>query len=224
MLLCLLLLIVQPESTQFISARYGLSLTLPAGWEILERERDDRIFLAGVSTPDARASAALLCELALAPESLHEWRTRIQKQADTGRIAGLQRNEVVKTPKGERLDTLIEFRPDPDTLFVEHTIRLVAHRQLYSFQLRADSNAYARVRPQFDALIESLAFTPPQTGTKAIDPDKNRWEQTEYKFALNLPQGWQPVLAPAEVALFYATAPAQGIWSDNCLVIARPRS
>ena len=51
----------------------------------------------------------------------------------------------------------------------------------------------------------------------------NRWVQREYKFALDLPEGWSPVLAPSEVALLFADGPAHGVWSDNLLVLAHPR-
>ena len=50
----------------------------------------------------------------------------------------------------------------------------------------------------------------------------NRWIQREYKFAIDLPEGWSPVLAPSEVALFFANGPPHGIWSDNLLVLAHP--
>lgn len=207
----------------FESPRYGLSLTLPEGWTILEREHEDRVFVASVGGLPEGERGLLACELALAPESLREWRDRIQKQGETGRLKGLVRNEVSQSPKGERLDTLLEIPLDPDTLAIEHTVRLVAHRQLYAFRLRATSDAYARVRADFESLLKSIAFTAPKTGTRRADEASNRWEQTEFKFALNLPQGWQPVLAPSEVALLYANGPAHGIWSDNCLVIARRR-
>ena len=31
------------------------------------------------------------------------------------------------------------------------------------------------------------------------------------------------MLAPSEVALFFANGPAHGVWSDNVLVLAHPR-
>ena len=73
----------------------------------------------------------------------------------------------------------------------------------------------------FDALIASARFSPPNTGADLLDPTNNRWQQREFKFALELPKGWQPALAPAEIALFYANGPAHGIWSDNVLVLAQ---
>jgi hypothetical protein len=51
----------------------------------------------------------------------------------------------------------------------------------------------------------------------------NRWIQREYKFSLDLPQGWTPVLAPGEVALLFANGPPHGVWSDNLLVLAHDR-
>ena len=56
-----------------------------------------------------------------------------------------------------------------------------------------------------------------------LNKTSNRWVQREYKFALDLPEGWSPVLAPSEVALLFADGPAHGVWSDNLLVLAHPR-
>ena len=67
---------------------------------------------------------------------------------------------------------------------------------------------------------EPVGTSPPLTRT-SLRPAPP-WAQREFKFALELPDGWQPVLAPSQVALFFANGPAHGIWSDNVLVLAQP--
>jgi len=74
-----------------------------------------------------------------------------------------------------------------------------------------------------DALVGATRFSPPNTGADLLAKPANRWVQREYKFALDLPEGWSPVLAPSEVALLFANGPAHGVWSDNVLVMAQPR-
>src|SRR5207249_219032 len=75
---------------------------------------------------------------------------------------------------------------------------------------------------------DSTRFQPPQLG---VEPDpvdlerprpRNRWIHRADRFAIDLPEGWKPVLAPAEIARFFATGPAHGIWSDNVLMLAKP--
>ena len=195
---------------------------MPAAWEVAQREEEDRIFVALIPQADPMRPGVVACELGLAPETLDEYRTRLDANAARDRRPGgkLVRNEVVKAKDGDRLETLREFRPGFGGVWRELAVRRVANRQLYTFTLNVDEATYARAKPAFDAVLDSTRFTRPNTGA---DPDgPNRWVQREFKFALGLPDGWSPVLAPTEVALFYANGPAQGIWSDNVLVLAHP--
>ena len=102
------------------------------------------------------------------------------------------------------------------------SVRVIANRQLYTFILNVEDSIYARMRAAFDALVATTTFTAPNTGADLLARDTNRWIQREYKFALELPVGWAPVLAPSEVALLFADGPAHGVWSDNLLVVAHP--
>ena len=157
-------------------------------------------------------------------ENLDEYRTRIDKSArDRGRQSGkLASNRLIKDSRGERLETTWEFHPSSGGFWHEVTVRVIAHRQLYSFILNVEDARYAAARPAFDALIAATAFSAPNTGADLLSKPANRWVQREYKFALDLPDGWSPVLAPSEVALLFGSGPAHGVWSDNVLVLAHP--
>jgi hypothetical protein len=133
----------------------------------------------------------------------------------------LIRNEVVRGPKGEQLETVWEYRPAGGLLWRERIVRIVAHRQMYTFTLNTDDATFPHAQAAFDALVAATELAPPNTGADRLDPKENRWAQREFKFALDLPDGWQPVLAPSQVALFFANGPAHGIWSDNVLVLAQ---
>ncbi len=212
------------ETVSFEAPKFGVKVTIPKDWPVPIREEEDRIFVAMIRQKDPERPGVVACELGLAPENLDEYRTRIEGNAKRGGRAGgkLMRNEVVKGPKGNRLETTWEFRPPSGVLWHELIVRVIAHRQMYTFTLNVDEESYPRVRPMFDALVNSAELTPPNTGADLLTKASNRWVQREFKFALDLPQDWQPVLAPAEVALFFANAPASGIWSDNVLVLAQP--
>lgn len=212
-----------PPTRPLRAPKFGLAVTLPETWPVVVREREDTVFAALIPRDDPERPGVVACELGLAPESLDEYRTRIDGNARRGRRPGkLVRNEVVRTPRGERLETVWEFRRGPAELWIERSVRLVANRQMYTFVVNADEKTYALVEPRFDALVDAAEFSPPDTGADPVDPARNRWAQREFKFALDLPDGWRPALAPSEVALLYANGPAHGIWSDNALVIARP--
>lgn len=217
------------EGLRLVSTRYGLTAELPKAWRVVEREQQERIWVAILPGVDGEKPGVVACELAIAPESLEDWKTRIdgnarQEGARTARAGAVVRNEIVETPGGPRLDTVREFQPVPGQTWVERSVRVIAHRQLYRFVITATAGGYARHRAGFEAVIDSARFRAPETGCKRVDRAGNRWQQREFLFAIDLPEGWSPALAPAEIALLYATAPPVGIWSDNCLVIARPHT
>jgi hypothetical protein len=207
----------------FSAPKFGVKVELPTAWKIAAREENERVFVALVPQADPERPGVAACELGLAPENLDEYRTRIDGNAKRGGRPGtLSKNEVVKGPMGDRLESIWEFRPKPDVRWREVSVRLIANRQMYTFILNVDDATYPKARPAFDALVNSLVLSPPNTGADLFDKTTNRWVQREFKFALDLPEGWKPALAPDEVALLYANGPAHGIWADNALVIAQP--
>lgn len=208
----------------FESARYGLATKIPKDWPIAVREEEDRIFVAIIPQKDFDRPGVAACELALAPEALDDYRTRIDANARTdGRPNGkLATNRIIKDGRGERLETIWEFHPEQGGFWREVSVRLIANRQLYTFILSVEDSVYARVRPAFDALVSETRFTAPDTGADLLAKASNRWVQREYRFALDLPTTWAPVLAPSQVALLFANGPPHGVWSDNLLVLAHP--
>jgi hypothetical protein len=214
-----------PATEPFSAPKYGVTTRIPRDWNLAVREKEDRVFVAMIPQDDPGRPGIAACELGLAPESLDEYRTRIDRNArDRGRPNGkLAANRIVKDPHGERLETVWEFHPSSGGLWHEVTVRVVAFRQLYSFILNVDDAHHETSRKAFDALVAETKFSPPNTGADLLNKASNRWVQREYKFALDLPEGWSPALAPSEVALLFANGPPHGVWSDNVLVLAHPR-
>ncbi len=211
------------------SARYGVSFFMPEDWVVTVRERDEYVVLAKVPQADADQPGAFACEIGLAPEGLEEYKTRIDANAARGRLNGkLVRNEVVRAPGGERLVTVREFQPPELGTWHEVTVRVVANRQMYTFTLNVDDPTHTKLRGVLGDLIDLASFTPPKIDVvrDPIDAERpqprNRWVHEKDRFVIELPDGWRPVLAPAEVARFFGVGPARGIWSDNVLVLARP--
>ncbi len=212
------------DTVMFEAPKYGVAARIPAGWTIAEREQEDRVFVALIPQSDPERPGVAACELGLAPQTLDEYRTRIEANAKQGRRPGgkLVRNEVTRTAKGERLETHWEFRPRSGGVWKERSVRMVANRQMYTLTLNVDEPTYAKVGALFDALLDSLTLKSPDSGADRVGKDGNRWLQREFRFAIDLPEQWSPVLAPSEVALLFANGPASGIWSDNLLVLAEP--
>ena len=212
-----------PPTEPFEAPKFGVKTSIPKDWPIAVREEEDRVFVALIRQDDPERPGVVACELGLAPENLDEYRTRIDGNAKRGGRAGgtLARNEVVKKDGVERLETLWEFRPRDGGHWYESSVRLIANRQMYPFTLNVDEGHYNASKSAFEAIVAATRFFPPNTGADLFARATNRWIQREFKFSLDLPEGWTPVLAPSEVALFYANGPAHGIWSDNVLVLAQ---
>jgi hypothetical protein len=204
----------------FDAPKYGVATRVPKEWTIAQRENEDRVFVAVIPQQDFDRPGVAACELALAPQSLDDYRTRIDANAKrnsrpNGKLAS---NRIIKDPRGERLESIWEFHPNAGGFWREVSVRIVANRQLYTFSV--EDSVYAKVRPAFDTIVATTKFSPPNTGADLMSKPSNRWIQREYKFSLDLPEGWTPVLAPSEVALLFANGPSHGIWSDNLLVLA----
>jgi hypothetical protein len=222
-LILTLIALADPTTVAFEAPKFGVKVAIPKEWPVAVREEEDRVFVALIRQNDPERPGVVACELGLAPENLDEYRTRIDGNAKRGGRPGgtLDRNEVVKGPKGERLESVWEFRPRGGGVWHEYGVRMIVNRQMYTFTLNVDDATFPMVKPAFEALIASAEFTPPNTGADLFSKTGNRWVQREFKFAIDLPEGWKPALAPSEVALFYANGPARGIWSDNLLVLAQ---
>lgn len=222
-LLMLVTLGASPRVTPFHAPKYGLSVDMPERWRVARRETDESIFVAEIPQAGPDRPGAAACELGVAPASLDEYRTRIDANARRNRRPGqLVRNEIVpaRGDQPERLETLWLLRPADGPPWRELFVRIIAHRQLYTFILNVDEPTWETARPAFDALLNSAHFDPPDTGAQRLPGEANRWLQKEFRFEVDLPEGWQPVLAPDEVALLFASGPAKGVWSDNFLVLA----
>ena len=97
----------------FEAPKFGLKVAIPKDWPIAEREKGDRVFVAVIRQEDEE-------NLALPPAS---WGSRRRTSTSTAPgstpppaaatvpSAKLAKNEIVKAPKGDRLETIWEFRP-----------------------------------------------------------------------------------------------------------------
>ena len=213
-------------TTLFTSPRFGISTQLPKAWPILQQEKNEYIYVCQIPQakfPDRPGILAL--ELAIAPESLDEYRTRIDANAKRGNRKGsLARNEIKpKTPAGlpERLETVWEFQLPNGEVWHEITTRVIRGKHLYGYVLNVEDELLKSARIKYEGVMAATQYSTPDSGAEQVaGAPGNRWIQTEFHFAVNLPEKWSPLLAPNEVALLYANGPPKGIWADNMLVIA----
>lgn len=217
----------QSGTIDFESSKYGVKSKLPRAWPILAKEKDEYVFVCEI--PQAKfpdRPGIMACELAMAPESLDEYRTRIDGNAKRGQRKGsLLKNEVKAAVEGglpERLESVWEFRLPSGEVWHEITLRVIRGRHLYSYVLNIENEMLEQARGRFERAVASVAYSPPDSGAQVVAGAKtNRWIQTEFHFVVDLPKDWAPLLAPNELAILYANGRPKGIWADNMLVLAR---
>ncbi len=208
------------ELTNFAVKEFGLAVQVPVAWKLVAKAKDALAFGFAIPSDNPLHQAGVKCEIANAPESLDEYRQRIDRRAAREQRGGLSldTNEVRKDDSGERLVTLWNFEPKGRPIVHDLEVRAIAQDQLYLFTLRAPDPVFAALRPQFDKLVASAKFTPPETG---LEVTKDGFcVQKKFRFGLKLPDNWKPSFPLSNESLFWATAKPQGIWNDNLLVIA----
>src|SRR3954468_14715554 len=92
-----------PPTEPFEAPKYGVATRLPRDWPLAVREKDDRVFVAVIPQDDPNRPGIAACELGIAPESLEEYRTRIDESARrrAGQGGKLTSNRLLKDASGE---------------------------------------------------------------------------------------------------------------------------
>ena len=199
---------------------FGLEVQAPAHWKLVAKAEDSMAFGVTIPNEDRQQVAGVKCEIAAAPESLEEYRTRIDRRAERERVSGvtLKTNEIRDVDGGKLLVTHWTFEPKGQPAVNDLELRVIANDQLYTFTLRAPAPVFDAVRPPFEKMVATAKLTPPETGLELTK--EGYCVQKKFRFGLKLPKNWKPSFPLSNESLFWATAKAKGIWNDNLLVIA----
>jgi hypothetical protein len=212
----------EDEVTTLAVDGYGIEVVVPVTWKLVAKSEDSMIFGFSIPNDDPKLDAGIKCEIANAPESLDEYRTRIDRRAEREqkRVPGLslRSNEIRKRDDTDWLLSHWAFEPAGRSAMHDLELRLVANQQLYLFTLRTPDAQLETLRPQLERLVAAAKFTPPETGLELTK--EGYCVQKKFRFGLKLPEGWRPAFPLSAESLFWATAKPHGIWNDNLLVIA----
>ena len=101
--------------TPFEAPKYGVKVAIPKDWPIAVREEEDRVFVALIPQDDPERPGVVACELGLAPRTSTS--TAPGSTATPDGAAGRGRRSPgtrsSRGRRGDRLETLWEFRPAP---------------------------------------------------------------------------------------------------------------
>jgi hypothetical protein len=213
--------------------RYGIRVRVPQAWRLIVWGRDNQAFALRVPQDTKGSVGQVRCELGVAPETLTEYRERDAAEAAQpptvpGKRTLLEnRVEPVDAARfglelarslGNRQASLWEIESPTGDKSFEMRTRVVSFGTLYTFTLATDEAHYEAYRLDFDEMLTSAKFTPPETGLQRLAG--GMWMQRDFRFALRLPLGWQPAFSPSDRVLFYATGPKNGAGGENLVVQA----
>jgi hypothetical protein len=209
-----------PDTNKLLMKDYGLEVQVPGTWKLVTKSDEAMVF--GFSIPnDARElEAGVKCEIGAAPESLEEYRSRIDRRAERQSVPGvsLKRNLIIPGEHRECLETEWAFEPPGRPAIHDLEVRVIANDQLYVFTLRAPEAVFDGLQSQFKSLVAAAKYSPPETGLELTQD--GYCVQKKFRFGLKLPPGWRPSFPLSNESLFWATSKPKGIWNDNLLVIA----
>jgi hypothetical protein len=216
--------------------RFGVEARVPQAWRLITWAQDDQAFVLSIPQERRQSQGTVACELGLAPVSLQEYHKRHQ-QADAAerkkdspkRI--LRENEIQKVDAkkfgatkaknwGERLDSLWEIPLEDDKRHYELRTHIIMHEILYTFILSSDEEHFEAYRLDFEELLQRVKLDAPETGLKKLP--SGHWMQTDFHFAMQLPDGWRPAFPMNEV-LFFAKGQTHEVFTDNLLVLGSPK-
>ena len=214
--------------------RYGITVRVPQAWRLTSWARDNQAFALRVPQDSKTSSGVVQCELGVAPDNLAEFQKREQEAADRPQADAANKRQLLENAVqpldaakfGERLARQLGHRqlcvwqietPAGDRSF-EVRVRVVVHGTLYTFMLTTDEAHYEAYRLDFDEMLASAVFTPPETGLERLPG--GLWMQRDFRFALRLPPGWKPAFGPSDKVLFFAHGTGHDGLTDNLVVRA----
>ncbi len=119
---------------------------------------------------------------------------------------------------GQRLDAEWQTTDARGRVSFEQQTSLILDGRLYTFSLRTDEEHYEQYRFDFEEMLQTMKLSPPEVDLEQVDG--GYWMQREFRFALRLPDGWQPAFGGSDKALLFATGKRRDALTDQLQVSA----
>jgi hypothetical protein len=215
-----------PPTRRFEARKYGVSVEVPTSWRVDEHDTSAWAFAFLIPQPGQDEVSLVSWRIWIAEVNLEAERAALEANERDVEGISLPRKfdvRIIHSPQGRRLDVLREYLEDGRVVGHQRDVSFIANRQRYAFSLWAvDEKQWPQYDAGFKAMLDSVKFTPPDTGAVVVDKARNRWLNDQNRAVIDLPEGWAPVLNPIEGDQFWATGPADGaVWPHNYLKVSR---
>jgi hypothetical protein len=191
------------------SAKLGLEAKVPKGWTPNRVDSDAGwVFSVNLPRPNSKSIGWVYCTVQPTMLTLEDHLAFADKEPTPIPQYDSIVAKLVKNPRGDRLDILRRGKVDEKdgSRVIHREVDIFANRQTYNLNLFSNEAKFAEENAAFDAMLDSIKFSPPDVGCDLVDKARNRWVHRRYGFAIELPEGWSPILDP-NVA-FHAVASA----------------
>ncbi|MCA9115358.1 MAG: hypothetical protein KDA79_09740 [Planctomycetaceae bacterium] len=206
--------------------RLGVVTAHPSGWELVERDHQDRLFtfrLPGDHPGQRRA--LVMGEIGFAPAALEEYQRRIRSQAEQRRGPGqLLTSEILTENHDGRDIRVLEVSwglkaPEGGMWYLDRRY-VIRNGFLYTWSLRVDQGhheAYLHDLRQMNACTQYM-----EVSTGVEQQPNGLWRQRKLGFALRLPKAWLPSFQPGRGVALMATGGVSEVFTENLTVSVTP--
>lgn len=228
--------------------RFGVRVRVPQAWELVDWARDDTAF--ELQTPqDGRSEAGgVSCRITPGSGNLEAIQAQLNKEARdaAATVAAAAASEApapvagVKTllkielaelkapafpPKlveqfHRRLTAEWSYVDAKQRQYFERRVYLQGESLLYTFDIASDEAHFDSYVLDFEEMIAGAELRPLELALERLPT--GHWLQRDFRFGLQLPDGWRPNFGAGDRVLFFATGAAHGVFNDSLAVQASP--
>ncbi|MBA4018820.1 MAG: hypothetical protein C0483_16760 [Pirellula sp.] len=224
--------------------RFGVRVRVPQAWELIDWARDDTAFV--LQTPqDGRSEAGdVSCRITPGSGNLEAIQTLLQQEAREAKApatidaaapaAGVK--QLLKVELAElkspafppefveqfhrRLTAEWSFVDAKQRQYFERRVYLQGESLLYTFDIASDEAHYDSYVIDFEEMIAGAELKPLELALERLP--SGHWLQRDFRFGLQLPEGWRPNFGAGDRVLFFATGASHGVFHDSLAVQASP--
>ncbi|MGC3968376.1 MAG: hypothetical protein QM775_13680 [Pirellulales bacterium] len=222
--------------------RFGVKVRVPQAWSLIDWARDDTAFVVQLPQDARSVAGEVACRMSPGGGDLQALKKQVEAEAEAAKSGEAAQDAVrrkrtlakceiteLKTPAvPEDFAKRFQSRLTADWTFVDAKERPYFERFVYlqggdlryTFSMSSDESHYDSFIIDFEEMIAKAQLKPLELAVERLP--SGHWLQRDYRFGLQLPEGWRPNFGGSERVLFFATGAANGVFNDNLAVQASP--
>ncbi len=228
--------------------RFGVRVRVPQAWELVDWARDDTAFVLHAPQDGRSEAGDVSCRITPGTGSLEAIQAQLNREARdaAARLAQAPAPDAAASTAGVKTLLKIElaelkppaFPPElveqfhrrltaewsyvdaKQRQYFERRVYLQGESLLYTFDIASDEAHFDSYVLDFEEMIAGAELKPLELALERLPT--GHWLQRDFRFGLQLPDGWRPNFGAGDRVLFFATGAAHGVFNDSLAVQASP--